>query len=102
MKKPESNGTSQKNGERKTIKNLTFEVKRVHMFDNGGVVADLCLNEIDIYGVRVVEGKNGDFLSFPQRKGADGKYYSICYASLCEADTKAILSEIERKLNGGQ
>lgn len=100
MKKPENkkNGQEEKN----TQKIWDFEVMRVKMWDNGGVSADIKINGISIYGVRVAEGKNGDFLSFPQRKGGDGKYYHIAYVRLCEEDQKAILSEIERKLNGGE
>lgn len=101
MKKPETNETGNKK-EFQTIKLSDFFVKRVKMWENGGVSADLVLNGIEIYGVRVVEGKNGDFLSYPQRKGSDGKYYHIARAPLCEADQKAVLAEIERKLNGGE
>lgn len=100
MKKPESTNNQTKG--RNTIKLTDFAVKRVKMWDNGGVSADLILNGIGIYGVRVVEGKNGDFLSFPQRKGSDGKYYHIAYAALSADDQDSILKEIERKLNGGE
>ena len=31
---------------------------------------------VTIYGIRVVEGKKGKFLSMPSRKGNDGTYYS--------------------------
>lgn len=34
---------------------------------------------VTIYGIRVVEGKNGKFLSMPARKGSDGEYYSHAY-----------------------
>ena len=39
----------------------------------------LAINKAEIatiYGIRIVEGKNGKFLSMPSRKGSDGKYYS--------------------------
>lgn len=98
MKKPE---TTKQNGGRKveTRKLDNFKVKAVRMFDNGNVVADMELNGVLVYGVRVVEGKNGDFLSLPQRKGSNDKYYSIVYWPFDEADQKAIISEIERKLS---
>lgn len=35
--------------------------------------------ELVIHGIRVVEGQNGLFVSMPNRKGADGKYYSYVY-----------------------
>lgn len=98
MKKPENN---KENSGRKveTRKLDNFKVKAVRMFDNGNVVADIELNGVLVYGVRVVEGKNGDFLSLPQRKGSNDKYYSIVYWPFDEADQKAIISEIERKLS---
>lgn len=34
---------------------------------------------VTIYGIRVVEGKKGKFLSLPARKGSDGNYYSHAY-----------------------
>lgn len=34
---------------------------------------------VKIYGIRVVEGKKGKFLSMPARKGSDGNYYSHAY-----------------------
>lgn len=78
-----------------------MNVKRVKMFDNGGVVFDLEVNGVTIYGCRVVEGKNGDFISFPQRKGSDGKYYAIAYFPMDREGTiqAAILQQVEAKLN---
>ena len=43
--------------------------------------------------------KDGDFIGLPQRKGNDGKYYSIVWAKFSEQDTKDILAEVEKKLN---
>lgn len=34
---------------------------------------------VTIYGIRIVEGKKGKFLSMPARKGSDGEYYSYVY-----------------------
>ena len=34
---------------------------------------------VKIYGIRIVEGKKGKFLSMPARKGSDGNYYSHAY-----------------------
>lgn len=98
MKKPEgnANGTQGKN----YMDAREYEVLRVKMFESGGVVFDLDLNGVRIYGCRVVEGKNGDFISFPQRKGSDGKYYSIAWANLSPDDQVSILRTVERKLNG--
>lgn len=91
MKKPEKKTES---------KVQSMEVTRAHAFDNGGVVFDVVINDVSIYGCRVVEGKNGDFISFPSRKGSDDKYYSHAYIKLTENDTKALVSLVEKALEG--
>lgn len=101
MKKPE-NSQNTASSKREGKKLDSFAVKKTRMFENGNVVADIELNGVLVYGVRVVEGKNGDFLSLPQRKGSNDNYYSIVYWPFCEADEKAILAEIERQINGGE
>ena len=50
-------------------------------WSDGGISCDvtLAINKaeiVTIYGIRIVEGKNGKFLSMPSRKGSDGTYYS--------------------------
>lgn len=98
MKKPENAGNGGTKRNYTEVKE--FSVIRTKMFDNGNVVFDLSINGVSIYGCRVVEGKQGDFISFPQRKGGDGKYYHIAYASLSQDDQGAILAAVERELNG--
>lgn len=99
MKRSDTNTTSKAKAE--PIKLNSFSVDRVHQFQNGSVVVDLTLNDIKIYGVKVVESTKKDtpdFLSFPQRKGNDGKYYSIAYAYLSKEDQADIIAEIEKQL----
>ena len=50
-------------------------------WSDGGVSCDVTLSInkaeiVTVYGIRIVEGKNGKFLSMPSRKGNDGTYYS--------------------------
>ena len=77
---------------------LSFEVSRVNQYKDT-VFFDLTINGIKIYGCTVVEGKKGDFISFPSKKGKDDKWYSIVYARLSNSDQDIILSEIEKQLN---
>ena len=86
MKKPE------------TKKSAEINVTRAKQFDNGGVVFDVEINGVTIYGCRVVEGSKGDFVSFPARKGSDDKYYSHAFYKLSEAETKEIISQVEKLL----
>lgn len=99
MKKPE-NANAKNNRNIEELKIDNYCVKRASTVGKDAiVVADVEINGITIYGMRVVESKNGDFLSFPQTKGKDGKYYSICWAKLSEKDQADILKAIEDKLN---
>ena len=56
--------------------------------DLGGVFA--------VTNLRVLEGKNGTFVSMPQTKGKDDKYHDICFPTTKEmrqAITDAVLEE---------
>ena len=64
-----------------------------------GVFFTLVLNGIYIHGCKVVESKNGDFISFPQYKGNNGKWYSYVWIPLSEADSNNIISLVEAELN---
>ena len=98
MNKPNTESKAKsKKGEELIID--SFSVNRVHQFDNGGVTFDMTVNGIAIYGCRVIETKDGDLIGLPQRKGKDGKYYSIVWARFSETDTKDILAEVENLLN---
>lgn len=59
--------------------------------DLGGVFA--------VTNLRVLEGKNGAFVSMPQTKGKDDKYYDICFPTTKEmrqAITDAVLEEYSK------
>lgn len=62
------------------------------------VFFDVNINGVSIYGCRFVEGKNGDFVSFPSYKGNDGKYYSHAYIKLDEATVALIDEQIDKLL----
>ena len=99
MKKPNTESKAKSNSKQEELKIDSFSVNRVHQFDNGGVTFDMTVNGIVIYGCRVVETREGDFIGLPQRKGNDGKWYSIVWARFSQADSKDILAEVEKKLN---
>jgi len=59
---------------------VTAEVKK--LFDEGNVKASVSLTIEGVFvvrGARLVEGKNGLFVSMPSRKNADGEYFDICF-----------------------
>lgn len=58
---------------------LDFKVTRIHRLkDNGPMRAfvDMSVNEaLVIRGLKVIEGQQGLFVSMPQEKGKDSKWY---------------------------
>jgi stage V sporulation protein G len=66
----------------KTTLNVT-EIK-VYPFKNGDgkfkAFAHVVLNDmLRLSGLRIVNGENGLFVSYPSEKGKDGQYYSIVH-----------------------
>ena len=62
------------------VAGMTIEIVK-KTWSDGSVSCDVTLSInkaeiVTIYGIRIVEGKNGKFLSMPSRKGSDGTYYS--------------------------
>lgn len=62
------------------------------------VFFDVVINGVTIYGCKVVEGKNGDFISFPSHKGKDDKYYNHVYIKLTDEQTSNIIHQVEEML----
>ena len=56
-----------------------LSVKWINRLDGEGTLRAFCDLEIGgqflVKGIRVVEGKNGLFVSMPQEKGKDGNWY---------------------------
>lgn len=61
------------------------------------VFFDVNINGVSIYGCRFVEGKNGDFVSFPSYKKGD-RYYNHAYIKLDEATVSLIDEQIDKLL----
>ena len=77
------------------VVSIDAKVTRAKQFKDGGVVFDMQVNGVSIYGCRVIESKKGDFVSFPSYKGSDGKYYSHAWVKLSDEDTKSIVKQVE-------
>lgn len=83
---------------KETVEVREFEVKNVNQYKDT-VFFNVIINGVTIYGCRVVEGQNGDFIAFPSKKGNDGKYYNHVYVALSDEDSEKILEEVEKQLN---
>lgn len=61
-----------------------IQVSRIYKFEGDSKLkafADISLAGVVIKGLRVVEGKNGLFLSMPSHQGKDGRWYNTVQAS---------------------
>lgn len=88
--------------ERETIELRSAEVKNVRVVDskNGDLVFfTAVINGVVIYNCRVATGKNGDFISYPQYKSSDGKWYNNVYVSLAEEDSNKILELVQAEID---
>lgn len=82
---------------KEAAKIYSIEVTRAKEYENT-VYFDVVINGVTIYGCRFIEGKEGDFVSFPSHKGKDGKYYSHAYIKLDDATVKLIDEQIDKLL----
>lgn len=77
--------------------NHEYAVRRAVRFDND-VVFDLTIDDFTIYRCRVVEGKHGDFIGLPFRKGKDGKFWGVVYKRFSQDETNLILDMVSAVL----
>lgn len=99
--KAKKSKAKEKQEEREYCEVRSTEVKNVRVVEgkNGDFVFfTLVLNGVTIYNCRVATGKNGDFISFPQYKSGD-KYYNNVYVALSDEDSNAILEEIQKQID---
>lgn len=79
------------------VVNVEAKVTRANQVKDT-VYFDVVINGVTIYGCKVVEGKNGDFISFPSHKGKDDKYYNYVYIKLSDEQTAGIVKQVEEML----
>lgn len=56
---------------------------------------------VTIYGCRVIEGREGDFIGWPCRKDKNGNYWNHVYVNIGPADVEDILSEVQAQAQAG-
>ena len=93
------------------MKSLESElaVKRLVKFDGEGSVkayCDLAIGELFlIKGLRVVDGKNGLFVSMPRQRGKDTKWYDSVVALTKEAKSevgRVVLGAYQQEVGTGE
>lgn len=79
------------------LNNCVFRVDSVRETEYGVYFNLVLFESVIIFGCRIVEGKNGAFISMPSRKSGD-RYYSHVGIKLTEDLTQEILNAVEEKL----
>ncbi|MDI6606758.1 MAG: SpoVG family protein [Candidatus Omnitrophota bacterium] len=72
-----------------------LKVVRLHRFEGDSKVkafADVAIGDFVVKGLKIVQGKQGLFLSMPQERAKDGKWYNSFFPATEEA--KQNLSEV--------
>lgn len=76
----------------------SFEILKATQYE-WGTSFNMILNGVTIYNCTVAETRDGkNFISFPSRKGNDGKYYSYVYFRFSDADMDKVLEAVAAKL----
>lgn len=96
--------TSNKSTENETVKLTSHAVERVRVIEGKNGKNDLIfftaiINGVSINNCRVMSGKKGDFIAFPEEKGKNGEYYKIVYIPLSDDDQKTILKDVQDAIN---
>ena len=80
-----------KNGERKTY-NGSINVINARVLSDNCIVFGVELEGISLYGLKLVETKDGErFISMAQTKGKDGKYYNNYFINLSDKQKEDII-----------
>ncbi len=89
-----------------TITDLKLQVNRIHRFEGEGPLkafVDVSVEgKILIKRIRVVEGNKGTFVSMPQERGKDGKWYDqvqLLDDGFKRQMTEAVLEAYEKEKN---
>lgn len=95
-----SNNSNRKinNHEQEPDSGIIFKVEHVRDWGrNGGITFSLRIEgpiTAEIYGCRIKNSRNGEFVAFPQRKGRDGQYYKHAWLQLSDDQTDEIISAV--------
>lgn len=89
-----------KTKEKKEIQNTYFDiegmkVQNVRVLSEDVLAFSLNGKGLGLYNLRVVNGKNGKFVSVPQTKGKDGKWYNQYALYLTDEDQAKLIEQAE-------
>ena len=91
----------QQEEQKQELKLDSFELQKVRAGRGGVVFFDATINGISVHGMKVIpfSDGSGDFIAWPAQKGADGRYYNVCYARFSPDTEKSLLEKIQEALD---
>lgn len=76
-----------------------MKAANIRRLGKSGIIAfSLMGNGVGLYNLRIVKGKNGEFIAAPQSKGSDGNWYAQYALYLSDDDQKKIIAAVKAKL----
>lgn len=70
-------------------------VQACHLISDRICVFTLNVPGATFMNLKVIDGKNGEFIAMPQSKGRDGQYYDLYRVYLSEKDAQRVISAVE-------
>lgn len=71
-------------------------VQACHLISDWVCVFTLNVPGASFLNLKVVNGKNGEFIAMPQSKGRDGQYYDLYRVYLSEKDTRRVIDAVAK------
>ena len=90
--KPNQNAASETVKSYLSIEGAT--VQACHLISDRICVFTLNVPGATFFNLKVVDGKNGEFIAMPQCKGRDGQYYDLYRVYLSEKDAQRVISAV--------
>lgn len=69
-------------------------VQACHLISDRVCVFTLNVSGATFLNLKVVDGKNGEFIAMPQSKGRDGQYYDLYRVYLSEKDAQRVIDAV--------
>ena len=84
--------------EQPTLNIKGMKVDKVRRLSDKVICFSLLGNGLGLYNMKVIAGAKGDFVTAPQEKGKDGKYYNVFAVYFSDDDEAKIIAAVKKKL----
>lgn len=89
-----ANGNKRKDLPKFILKGRNATISGAKCISDKCIVFTLNVDGASFYGLRVVAGSKGPFISMPQNQGRDGKYYDMYKLFLEEGEVEKVIEAV--------